>query len=107
MWHVYIADEKGERFSLVAGRIPYLLTKVQLLLAKINWLICDVIPDYHLIVGRQNRTSNPQEQIFPSKWSEPSVMWYIYTSDGKHFVSFSKDREIFWGNYQMEQLLTK
>ena len=43
-------------------------------------LICDVIPDCHVLGGRQNRTSFPQEQIFPSKLNESSVMCDIFTS---------------------------
>ena len=53
------------------------------LLAKIKSFICDVIPYYHLIRGKRNRTSNPQECIFPWKWSECSVMWYFYIADEK------------------------
>ena len=55
--------------------------------SQIKWFICDVIPDYHVIGGRRNRTSNPRERIFPSIWSESSVIWYIYIIDekGKRF----------------------
>ena len=48
-----------------------------------NWLICDVIADYHLIRGKGNRTNNPQERIFRSKWSNSSVMWYLYIAHEK------------------------
>ena len=51
--------------------------------SQIKWLICDVITDSHLIVGTRNRTSNPQERIFPSKWSESSVIWYLCIADEK------------------------
>ena len=69
MWYFYIADEKGQRFCLVPGRIAYLFTKAQLLLAKIKSLICDVVTDYHVIGRKRNRTSYPQEPIFPSKFT--------------------------------------
>ena len=51
-------------------------------------LICDVIPDCDVLVGRQNRTINPQELIFPSKLSQSSLMGYIYIADekGKRFI---------------------
>ena len=57
--------------------------QTSLLLANMNWFICDVIPDYHLIGGRLNRTRNPPQLIFPSKWSECFVMWYVYITDEK------------------------
>ena len=43
-------------------------------------LICDVIPDCHMIGGTQNRNSLQQERIFPSKGNESSVMCDIFTS---------------------------
>ena len=48
-----------------------------------KWFICDVIPDYHYIKGKQNRINNPQERIVPSKWSDSSVMWYLCIADEK------------------------
>ena len=72
MWYIYIADEKGERFGVFAWVIQYLtkaLTKSGLLLAKIKSLICDVVTDYHLIARKLNRTSYPQERIFPLKFT--------------------------------------
>ena len=67
MWYIYIADDKGERFNPVVGVIQYLteaLTNAQLLLAKIKSLICDVVPYYHFIARKCNRTTYPQERIF-------------------------------------------
>ena len=52
VWYLYIADEKGDRFNPVPGVITYLMeafTKTGLLLAKMKWFICDVIPDSHPI----------------------------------------------------------
>ena len=49
--------------------------KVVLLLAKLNWFICDVITDYHIIGRKRNRTINQREMIFPSKWSGSSVIY--------------------------------
>ena len=43
-------------------------------------LICDVIPDCHVVGGKQNRTSLQQERIFPLKLNESSVMCDIFTS---------------------------
>ena len=80
------ADEKGERFCLVAGLIQYLMeafTKAWLLLARIKWFIFDVIPHFHLITRKRNRIIKPQELILPSKLSEFSVMWYVYIADEK------------------------
>ena len=56
--------------------------------SQMKWFICDVIPDSHIIGRRRNRTSNPQELIFPSKWSESSVMWSLYIADekGERFI---------------------
>ena len=136
-------------------------SQTRLLLAKIKWLICDMIWDCNLIAGRWNSTINPQEQIFPSKWTESSVIylhqWSVAdprfpqggaanspgeaptydfakfseklheieriwaprggthpcctprsaTPDRKNFLSFSKHKVIFRGNYEMEQFLTK
>ena len=110
MWYLYIADEKGERFCLVPRVIQYLtdsFTKARLVLAIIKSLICDVVTDYHLIGRKCKRTSYPQEGIFPSKWSEPCVIWYIYTAHAKNFVSFTKHKVIFRGYNEMEQFLTK
>ena len=56
---------------------------MRLLLGKIKLFICDVIPDYHLITGRWNMNINPQERMFPPKWSESSVMSYVYITDDK------------------------
>ena len=91
MWDLYIADGKGERFIVFAGRITYftdVFHKAQLLPAKKEWFICDVITDCHLITARRNRTIiNAQEWIFPSKWSDSSVMSYLYIAHekGKRF----------------------
>ena len=109
MSYLYTADKKGETFNVLPARILF-LTEVftkPLLLAKMKWFICDVIPDCHLIGRRWNRTINTRELIFRCKWSEYSVMWYIITTDGKHFLSLTKHKVIFRGNYQMEQLVTK
>ena len=57
--------------------------EMQMLPANIKLLICDVIPDYHLIGERRNRTISPQERIFPSKLIECSVIWYLYITDEK------------------------
>ena len=46
-------------------------------------LICDVVTDSHLIGGTSNRTINPQKRIFPWKWSDSSVMSYLYIADKK------------------------
>ena len=51
--------------------------------SKIKWFICDVITDSHLIAGRWNRTINPRKLIYRWKWSDSSVMWYIYIADEK------------------------
>ena len=90
MSYLYIADKKGERFNLLPARIPF-LTEVftkQLLLAKMKWFICDVIPDCHLIGRRWNWTINPWELIYRWKWSDSSVMWYLYIADekGERFI---------------------
>ena len=45
-----------------------------LLLSKMKWFFCDVIPHSHLIGGRRNRTINPQERIIPLKSIDSSVM---------------------------------
>ena len=55
----------------------------RLLLGKMKWFICDVIADYHLIAQKRNMIINPRELIFPSKWSESCVMWYLYIADEK------------------------
>ena len=54
-----------------------------MLLVKMKSLICDVVTDSHLIGGTSNRTINPQERIFPWKWSDSSVMLYLYIADKK------------------------
>ena len=46
-------------------------------------LICYVVTYYHLIGRTSNRTINPQEQIFPWKWSDSSVMLYLYIAHKK------------------------
>ena len=62
--------------------------QTRLPLAKMKWLICHVIPDSHLIAGKHKKTSVPQERIFPSKWSQSSVMLYLYIADqkGERFI---------------------
>ena len=63
MSYLYITDEKGERFCLVAGVIQYLMeafTKRKLLLAKMKSFICDVIPHYHLIEELLNNIQDYQ-----------------------------------------------
>ena len=57
--------------------------KALLLVANIKSFICDVIPDSHPIGGRRNRTINTREVILTSKWSDSSVMWYLYIADEK------------------------
>ena len=85
MSYFYITDKKGERFNILPARIPF-LTEVftkRLLLAKMKWFICDVIPDCHPIGRRWNRTINPRELISRWKLSECFVMWYFYIADEK------------------------
>ena len=72
-WEIYFCCRKDAVFDVVTEQMP-------LLLAKMKLFICDVIPDCHMLGGRHNRTSYPQERIFPSKWNESSVMCDIFTS---------------------------
>ena len=54
-----------------------------MLLVKMKSLICDLVTDSHLIGGTSNRTINPKKGIFPWKWSDSSVMSYLYIADKK------------------------
>ena len=78
---------KGDRFNPVAASHPRIWQryspKSECCWANIKWFICDVIPDSHIIGAIRHRTINPHQWIFPSKWTDSSVMSYIYTTDEK------------------------
>ena len=71
-----------------------------MLLAKMKWFICDVIPNYHLIGGKWNRTINPRKMTFASRCHTtapvPDKIFYIvyYLIHG-HWFSFKMHKYIF------------
>ena len=90
---------------------PVLIHETWLLLAKMKWLICDVIPDSHLIGGRRNRTSNPQEWIFPSKFTTVPTHRNWFWCKKEEILSSCKNASIIYifdkGIHQTRLPLTK
>ena len=62
-WVSFILLIKRQDITSCCRNYPVLdggIHQTWLLLVNMKWFICDVIPDSHLIAGRQNRNSNPQ-----------------------------------------------
>ena len=87
------------------------IQQASMLLAKMKWLICDVIPDYHIIGGRWNRTNNPWERIFPSKFRTVATHrnWFWWKKE--EILSSCKNASIIYvfdkGIHQTQLLLAK